>query len=94
MNHPTEGVETYGKEAKEANKRLVAGKTVRFEFDVQQRNRYGRILAYAYLEDGTFVNAWLVEHGYAQIMTIPPTVKHQELLLKLQRQAGEVGLEL
>lgn len=94
MNHPTEGVETYGKEAKEANNRLVAGKTVRFEFDVQQRDRYGRILAYAYLDDGTFVNAWPVEHGYAQVMTIPPNVKHQKLSLKLQRQASEAGSEL
>jgi len=94
MNHPTEGVETYGKEAKEANKRLVAGKTVPFEFDVQQRDRYGRILAYVYLEDGTFFNAWLVEQGYAQVMTVPPNVKHQKLSLKLQRQPREAGLEL
>ncbi len=47
--------------------------------------KYGRTLAYVYLEDGTFVNAWLLEHGYAQVMTVPPNVKHQELFLKLQR---------
>ncbi|MCI0370156.1 MAG: hypothetical protein L0214_01935 [candidate division NC10 bacterium] len=33
-------------------------------------------------------NAWLVENGYAQVMTIPPNVKHQDLFLKLQREAG------
>ena len=43
------------------------------------------------LEEGTFVNAWLVEHGFAQVMTVPPNVKHQELLLKLQREASEAG---
>jgi len=37
------------------------------------------------------VNAWLVEHGYAMVMTIPPNVEHQELFLKLQRGAREAG---
>ncbi len=40
-----------------------------------------------FLKDSTFVNAWLVEHGFAQVMTVPPYVKHQELFLKLQREA-------
>jgi micrococcal nuclease len=88
-SHPTKGVEAYGKEAKEVNHKLVADKKVRLEFDVQRRDRHGRLLAYVYLEDGTFVNAWLVEQGYAQVMTIPPNVKHQELFLKLQKEARE-----
>ncbi len=90
-HHPMKGVEHYGMEAAEANRKLVDGKTVRMEFDVQQFDKYGRILAYVYLEDGTFVNAWLVENGYAMVMTVPPNVKHQELFLKLQREAREAG---
>ena len=39
--HPTKGVEYYGKEASEANRKLVDGKTVSLEFDVEQRDRYG-----------------------------------------------------
>ncbi len=46
-------------------------------------------MACVYLEDGTFVTAWLVEQGYAQVMTVPPNVKHQDLFLKLQREARE-----
>ena len=88
-HHPMRGVEPYGMEAAEANRKLVDGKTVRLEFDVQQLDKYGRTLAYIYLEDGTFVNAWLVENGYAMVMTFPPNVKHQELFLKLQREARE-----
>ncbi len=57
IHHPMKGVEHYGREAAEANRKLVDGKTVRLEFDVQQLDRYGRFLAYVYLEDGTFVNA-------------------------------------
>ncbi len=88
-HHPMKGIEPFGKEAAEANRKLVDGKTVRMEFDVQQFDKYGRILAYIYLEDGTFVNAWLVENGYAMVMTVPPNVKHQVLFLKLQREARE-----
>ncbi len=89
--HPTKEVEHYGEKASEANRMLVDGKTVRMEFDVQQFDKYGRTLAYVYLEDGTFVNAWLVQHGYAAVMTVPPNVKHQELFLKFQREAREAG---
>ncbi len=89
--NPMRGDEPYGMEAAEANRKLVDGKTVRLEFDVQQLDRYGHTLAYVYLEDGTFVNAWLVEHGFALVMTVPPNVKYQELFLKLQREAREAG---
>jgi len=92
--HPTKGVEHFGKEASEANRKLVDGKTVSLEFDVEQRDRYGRLLAYVFLKDGTFVNAWLVEHGYAQVMTVPPNVKYQEVFLKLQREAREAKRSL
>ncbi len=89
--HPTKEVEHFGEEASEANRKLVEDKTVVLEFDVERRDRYERLLAYVYLKDGTFVNAWLVEHGFAQVMTVPPNVKHQELFLKLQREAREAG---
>ena len=88
-HHPMRGVEPYGMEAAEANRKLVDGKTVRLEFDVQQFDKYGSTLAYVYLEDDTFVNAWLVEHGYAMVMTVPPNVKYQDLFLRLQREARE-----
>ncbi len=91
IHHPMKGVERAGKEASEANRNLVDGKTLRLEFDVQEQDRYGRLLAYVYLEEGTFVNAWLVQHGYAAVMTVPPNVKYQELFLRLQREAREEG---
>src|SRR5690554_4050235 len=43
--HPSRGPEPYGREAYEANKRLVEGKTIRVELDVAERDKYGRILA-------------------------------------------------
>ncbi len=86
--HPQKPVERMGQEAYEANRRLVEGKRVKLEFDVEQRDRYGRVLAYVYVGT-TFVNAWLVEAGYAQVMTVPPNVKYAELFLELEREAWE-----
>ena len=90
VHHPRKGKEPGGREASEVNRQLVAGKQVRLELDVQERDRYGRLLAYVWVGD-TMVNAELVRRGYAQVMTIPPNVRHQQLLLKLQREAREAG---
>ncbi|PYN27488.1 MAG: hypothetical protein DMD99_02310 [Candidatus Rokuibacteriota bacterium] len=43
-------------------------------------------MAYVYVGD-QMVNAELVRRGYAQVMTIPPNVRHQDLFVKLQREA-------
>lgn len=89
--HPRKGIEHFGPEAAAFNRKLVEGKEVRLEFDVQLRDRYGRLLAYVYLLDDTFVNLELVSQGYAQVATYPPNVKHQDLFLKAQREAREKG---
>ena len=86
--HPYKAVEHLGEEAYLYNKELVEGRWVSLEFDVEKRDRYNRLLAYVYAGD-TFVNAKLVEDGFAQIYTVPPNVKYQELFLKLQREARE-----
>jgi micrococcal nuclease len=93
LHHPTLGEQPGGREAAEANRKLVEGQVVRLELDVQERDRYGRLLAYVYVGD-TMVNAELVAQGYAQVMTIPPNVKHQDEFLKLQRQARALQLGL
>ena len=78
----------YSLEAFEANRNLVIGKEAYLEFDVQERERYDRMLAYTYFDD-LFIYTWLVENGYAQIMTIPPNVAYQDLLLELETKTRE-----
>ncbi len=92
--HPQKTVEAYGKEAAAFTEDLVGRRQVFLAFDVEVRDKYGRLLAYVYLSDGTFVNAELVGRGYAQIMTVPPNVRHAELFLELQRKARAAGLGL
>lgn len=92
IHHPTKGVERYGYEAKRFTSGLLKeGDRIKLEFDLQKRDKYGRLLAYVYLSDGRFLNALLVQEGYAQVYTIPPNVKYQELFVKLQKEARAQG---
>lgn len=87
--HPTKAIEYYGNVAEKYTRETLTAKQVRLELDIQARDKYGRLLAYVYLSDGTFFNALLVQEGYAQVSTVPPNVKYQDLFLKLQRDARE-----
>jgi len=80
-------IQRIGSRASDFTRSLCQNKNVRLEFDVQQYDRYGRTLAYVYLEDGTFVNARIVEAGYGQVLTIPPNVKNAGFFRKLQEEA-------
>src|SRR5215218_9248099 len=65
---PGAPVECFAKRASAFNERLVAGERVRLVRDVEERDRYGRLLAYVYRQrDGLFVNAELVRGGYATV---------------------------
>jgi len=81
-----EDPEPFGLEAKDANRRWVEGRSVRLEYDVQTHDRYGRLLAYVFVEE-RMVNAALLAEGYAQLLTIPPNVKYAELFRRLVQEA-------
>jgi micrococcal nuclease len=85
--HPRKPVQHFGAEASAFNTKLVLGEDIEVEFDVQKRDKYGRLLGYVFLSDGTFVNAELVQRGYAKVYTYPPNVKYSELFIKLQAEA-------
>ncbi|SKB96024.1 micrococcal nuclease [Parapedobacter luteus] len=79
----------FGEEAKAYVTKLTLHKRVRLELDVQEKDRYQRLLAYVYLEDGTFLNAHLVAQGYAVMATYPPNIKYVDLFADLQQQARQ-----
>ena len=78
-------------EATEANADYVLGQTVILVKDVSETDRYGRLLRYVYLEDGTFVNAELVWEGYAHAYTFPPDVGYSDYFLELEQEARTDG---
>ena len=82
--------EVYGWEAKAYTRKRTLGRVVHLEFDVETRDRYGRLLAYLYL-DGNLFNRELVREGYAQVYTAPPNLKYTAAFLSAQREALEAG---
>ncbi len=79
-----------GRRAKEFTKRLIPpGTRVRLEFDLQKRDRYGRLLAYVYLPDGRMLNEVLLREGYASLLTIPPNVRYVDRFRRAYRYAVE-----
>lgn len=88
--HPSRPVECFAKEAAAQNRALVEGKNVVLVRDITDRDKYGRLLRYVYV-DGVFVNEKLVRDGYATVVTYPPDVAHTEAFLAAQRQAREAN---
>lgn len=88
---PNSSVECFGFESGVYNKQLVEGKRVRLEKDVSERDKYGRLLRFVYLEDGTLVNGKLVHGGYAYADTFPPDIAKADELKQAQREARASG---
>ena len=85
---PDSPVECFGKEASAATKALLDGADVRMVKDVEDTDRYERLLRYVYLGD-EMGNARLVANGYALAYTYPPSIRHSELFVQLEREARE-----
>lgn len=78
-----------GREAAEYTAQRLDSRDVLLELDVERRDRYGRLLAYVWLPDGTLFNGELLWAGMAQVLTIPPNVRYADLFLRLQRDARD-----
>ena len=93
MDTPEEGEPFYA-EATEANRALVEGQTVFLQKDVSETDRYGRLLRYVYLEDGTLVNSDLVRQGMARVATFPPDLTLEDDIRSAQAVAAaeELGI--
>jgi micrococcal nuclease len=88
-----ESGEPQGFQAMQFNRGLANAKNVRLELDVQERDSEGRLLAYVWIGD-VMVNAEIVGHGFGQVVTGGPNVRHQDLLLRRQEaaRAAKVGI--
>lgn len=75
-------------------KKLQPGDVLYVEYDVAQLDKYGRTLVYLYFEDGLMVQEWLLQNGYAQVMTVQPNSKYAERFAEIQHKAAadKIGL--
>lgn len=85
---PNSPVECFGRESSAAAEALLSGAEVRLVKDVEEMDRYGRLLRYVYLGEET-ANGRLVVNGYAHAYTYPPNVRHTDLFVRLERDARE-----
>jgi micrococcal nuclease len=80
----------YGKIASEFTSGMLSNQTVGLEFDVQERDQYGRLLAYVYL-NGVMFNKTLLDEGHASVSTYPPNVKYVDIFTAAQQAARAAG---
>ncbi len=94
MDTPEMAQKPWGRYAKKYLEGLVSvsGGKVKLEYDIEKRDKYGRLLAYVRTTDGQFVNYLLVRNGYAVLFTVPPNVKYVEDLRSAQKEAREKEL--
>jgi micrococcal nuclease len=90
---PNTPVQCFAIEASNRTKSLLpAGSPVRLVGDVEQRDKYKRLLAYVYRQrDNLFVNLSLVQDGYAQPYTFPPNVAHTNEFVAAAADARQAG---
>jgi micrococcal nuclease len=87
IDHENQKAEPFAYQAKRYNEQLVFSKTVRLEFDKEHHDQYGRLLAYVFLPDGTFVNKEMIAKGYAYFLSVEPNGKYDQIFLQSQHNA-------
>ena len=90
---PRKPVECFGEEAFARAKAILTNQTVRLEFDPSQDryDKYGRLLAYVWLADGTNFNLKMIQDGFAYEYTYHLPYKYQtefKAALRTARQAS------
>ncbi len=90
---PRRPVQCFGQEASARAKKLLSGKTVRITQDPTQdtRDKYGRMLVYVWIEDGTLYNYRMILDGYAHEYTYDVPYQQQARFRAAEEQARQAG---
>ncbi|HWP67255.1 MAG TPA: thermonuclease family protein [Candidatus Limnocylindria bacterium] len=86
---PQKEILARGRQATAFTRAQLLSRRVELELDIETHDRFGRLLAYVWLPDGTLFNATLLEAGQAQLLTIPPNVRYAERLVASERAARQ-----
>jgi len=87
IDAPEKGERCY-EEAKTRLEELVLNKKVRLEKDKEDKDRYGRLLRYVFI-DCSLINLVLVKEGLAYSYIIEPNVKYMDKILDAEKFAKE-----
>jgi len=82
----------WGRKAQECIEALIraSASKVSLEYDLERRDKYGRILAYMWGQDGKMLNEEMLRRGCAVLFTVPPNVKYAGRLRAAQEKAREL----
>ncbi|MDD7510992.1 MAG: thermonuclease family protein [Peptostreptococcaceae bacterium] len=75
-----------GKMAAEYTEESLLNKEVTLEYDKEAEDKYGRTLAYIYV-NGEMFNKELLKKGYARVINTYPNVKYEDEFKELQKEA-------
>lgn len=85
--------EAWGRKSKRHLKKLLSANdwVVRVEFDTEDRDKYGRLLAYLWDKQGRMINEMMVSSGYAVAYPFYPNIRYKDRFETAQRTAKEKG---
>ncbi|MDO8522286.1 MAG: thermonuclease family protein, partial [bacterium] len=88
---PRKPVQCFGEEASKKAKEILTGKSVRLETESSQGqlDKYGRLLAYIFLEDGTLFNQLMISEGFGHEYTYNLPYKYQKEFKQAEKTARE-----
>ncbi|WP_339226030.1 thermonuclease family protein [Oceanobacillus sp. FSL K6-2867] len=89
--HPQLGVQPFGPEASAYTENALNGKKIDLEKDVSDRDKYGRLLRYVWV-DGELFNQQLIEKGLARVAIYQPDVKYVDQFSEKQQKAQQEGI--
>ncbi len=91
--HPSKVIERFGFESSNLTKALLLNKKIELEFDSEIWDKYDRLLAYVYTENGLSVQSRLLRSGLAYAYLRFPFIRQEEYkALELEAKAARLGL--
>jgi micrococcal nuclease len=86
------GPECFGRKASAFVRRVAPlGSDVRYRLGVEEHDRYGRALAYIWLDDGRFLNRLVLTRGYGEPLTVPPNDEYADDFARAAAGARQAG---
>ncbi|WP_409290346.1 thermonuclease family protein [Peribacillus sp. SCS-37] len=88
--HPKLEVQPFGKEASQYTAASLMAREVLLELDAEERDQYGRLLAYVWQGDVLF-NEILIREGLARTAVYPPNTKYVDQFRKAESDARKAS---
>lgn len=90
--------ECFATEAAEINEDMVMDREVKLEKDTSETDKYGRLLRYVYVDEGSdgweMINNELINVGLAKVETVLPDTKYKDKFIDSENYARENKLGL